>query len=324
MRRISYAEFLARENEVATAAAASPGVSAFCSGPVWLQAAREVFGESIPEDQLLIVEEDRTWVILADRSNDGVYLPLEFYWLFANPLLGDPAKAWQLLTRVAQTFLRPGELICLGGVRRDGDLHQIVSSHTLSEKAPLGLIQEFPATDSLTINLIDGVDAWLTRRSRKFQKSLRQAHRPDDIEIEDARCHDPDALFERVLSIQRDTAKWAGGDDIFQIEPYPRFYKAIMEKLSLRRELRILFARRQDQDLGYIFGGILGTVYRGLQMSYRSSAQPWAIGNLLQVENLKRCAEENIQTYDFGMPAEYKLRWTDRTEKYSALLVRSY
>ncbi len=323
MRRLSYAEFLARDNEVAAAAAVTPGISVFCSGPVWLQAAREVFGESIPEDRLLIVEEDGAWVILADRAHDGVYLPLEFYWLFANPLLGDPAKSWHLLARVARTYLHQGELICLGGVRRGGDLHQIASSHTLSKVAPLCLIREFPATDCLEIDLRDGVTAWLARRSRKFQKSLRQAHRPDDIEIEDARSHNPVALFERILSIQRDTEKWAGGDDIFQMEPYPRFYKAMLEKLSLRQELRILFARRQDQDLGYIFGGILGTVYRGLQMSYRSSAQPWAIGNLLQIENLKRCADENIQTYDFGMPAEYKLRWTDRTEEYTALLIGS-
>lgn len=321
MRRLSYAEFRAREDEVAAAAALTPGVSTFCSGPVWLQAAREVFGETIPEDRLLIVEEEGAWVILADRSSDGVYLPLEFYWLFANPLLGDPAKAWQLLTHVARKYLCQGELICLGGVRRGGDLHQIVSSKTLSKEAPLCLIREFTATDCLEIDLRGGVDAWLSRRSRKFQKSLRQVHRPDDIEIEDARCHDPIMLFERILSIQRDTAKWEGGDDIFQIEPYPRFYRAIMEKLSLRQELRILIARRQGQDLGYIFGGILGKVYRGLQMSYRSSARPWAIGNLLQLENLKRCASENIQTYDFGMPAEYKLRWADRTENYSGVLL---
>jgi Acetyltransferase (GNAT) domain len=321
MRRLGYAEFLAREDEVAAAAAHTPEVSTFCSGPVWLQAAREVFGETIPEDQLLIVEEDGSWVILADRSNDGVYLPLEFYWLFANPLLGDPADTWPLLTRVARTYLGQGDLIALGGVRRNGDLHQIISSQASLDEAPLCLIREFPATDCLEIDLRGGVDEWLSRRSRKFQKSLRQAHRPDDIVIEDARCQDPRALFDRILSIQRDTAKWEGGDDIFQMEPYPRFYRSIMEKLSRREELRILFARRQGKDLGYIFGGVLGKVYRGLQMSYRSSARPWAIGNLLQVENLKRCYDEKIQTYDFGMPAEYKFRWADRTEEYSGLLI---
>jgi hypothetical protein len=321
MQRLSYAEFRSRDTEVAAASARTPGISSFCSGPVWLQAAREVFGEEIPEERLLIVEEDGEWVILADRSDDGVYLPFEFYWLFANPLLGDPSRAWRLLTRVARTHLSAGNVICLGGVRRDGALHQIVSRSTMLEDSTLRFIREFPSTDCMGIDLREGFDAWLARRSRKFQKSLRQTHRPDDIVIEDARGHDPAALFERIIAIQRDTAKWAGGDDIFQMEPYPRFYQTIMERLSQRRELRVLFARRENEDLGYIFGGILGTVYRGLQMSYRESARRWAIGNFLQIENLKSCSVEGIQTYDFGMPAEYKLRWADRTDEYVALVL---
>lgn len=77
----------------------------------------------------------------------------------------------------------------------------------------------------------------------------------------------------------------------------------------------MLVARREGVDLAHIFGGVAGGTYRGLQMSYRDSVRDLALGNRLQIENLRRCADEGIVTYDLGMHAPYKERWTDRWEK---------
>jgi hypothetical protein len=45
------------------------------------------------------------------------------------------------------------------------------------------------------------------------------------------------------------------------------------------------------------------------------------LGNILQVENLRRRAEEGIKKYDLGMYSEYKERWVDRHDEYCGVFM---
>ena len=85
--------------------------------------------------------------------------------------------------------------------------------------------------------------------------------------------------------------------------------------------MRLLFAQRDGEDLAYIFGGVTGNTYRGLQMSYVEEARTLGLGNRLQLENLLRCSAEGITRYDLGMPSPYKERWADRQEVNTGIFV---
>jgi CelD/BcsL family acetyltransferase involved in cellulose biosynthesis len=175
--------------------------------------------------------------------------------------------------------------------------------------------RDYPGTDVMMIDLGDGLEAWLGRRSRKFRRTLRESlEEVPGLEILDLSGENPAVLFERLLAIQRRTYKWRQGTDIFQIPGYAAFYRQLLADLQAAGGLRVLVARRDGVDLAHIFGGVRGSVYRGLQMSYAEEARDLALGNRLQFENLGRCADEGIVTYDLGMHAPYKERWADRAE----------
>lgn len=79
---------------------------------------------------------------------------------------------------------------------------------------------------------------------------------------------------------------------------------------------RIMFARHEDRDIGFIFGGRTGAFYRGQQFSYNHAWKHWSIGNLLQVEQVRWLCEEGVERYDMGpLDADamrYKEHWTER------------
>ena len=78
---------------------------------------------------------------------------------------------------------------------------------------------------------------------------------------------------------------------------------------------RVMFARHEGQDIGFIFGGMLGPCYRGQQFSYDAAWKDLSIGNLLQVEQIRWLCEEGAVRYDMGTasgePMAYKLHWTE-------------
>ena len=83
----------------------------------------------------------------------------------------------------------------------------------------------------------------------------------------------------------------------------------MMPRLMRRRAARLIFATRDGEDLGFIFGGVRGPVYRGLQFSFRDSLSQLGLGNVLQYEAIKDLSEEGIARYDLGTDIEYKRRW---------------
>ena len=123
-------------------------------------------------------------------------------------------------------------------------------------------------------------------------------------------------IFRRILAIQQRTYKWQEGSDIFQGEDYVLFYRYLMETLSEVGRLRVMFAQQDGEDVAYILGGEFANQYRGLQMSYAESVRSSGIGNRLQLENIRRCAEAGMEAYDLGMHSEYKERWADRRDAY--------
>lgn len=316
MNRLTLAEFRVRAEEYAAAVAATPGVCEFCSGPLWQLAARaHLQSANATEEDTFIVERDGVWLLFAAQEPTGIHFSLEASWMFGCPLAGDPGAAVALLCDAAraegQTQGRHLAFF-IGGLAVDGPIHRAlqpmrsVSRHW----------REYPGMDVMQIDLGEGFDAWMERRSKKFRRSLRGLEAPvADLEILDLSKDAPDEIFGRILAIQQASYKWQEGTDIFQMPGYAAFYRELLEGLHSTGDLRVLMARRDGIDLAHIFGGVAGKTYRGLQMSYLEEARDLALGNRLQLENLRRCADDGITAYDLGMHAPYKERWADRWEK---------
>jgi CelD/BcsL family acetyltransferase involved in cellulose biosynthesis len=316
MNRLTLAEFRARAEEYAAAVAATPGVCEFCSGSLWQLAARaHLQSSNATEDDTFIIERDGAWLLFAAQEPAGIYFPLEASWMFGCPLAGDPNAAVALLRDAARA---EGQVqgrhlaFFIGGLVVDGPIHR-----ALQPLRPVSRHwREYPGMDVMQIDLGEGFEAWEERRSKKFRRSLRGlAETVPGLEILDLSKDDPDEIFARILAIQQATYKWQEGTDIFQMHGYAAFYRELLGGLHATGDLRVLMARRDSVDLAHIFGGVAGKTYRGLQMSYLEEARDLALGNRLQLENLRRCAQKGITTYDLGMHAPYKERWADRWEK---------
>ncbi len=316
MQRLTIEELRERSGEVAAAALRTPGLSAFCSGPIWQLAAHDFLHDAAGRCGHLIVEEAGNWLIFARRAGDGVCFPFESSWMFSSPALGDPERLAAMILDLPKHF--PGPIaLCLGGIRRDGPLHEAIRRI----KPLLARYREFAVTESMVIDLEEGVGGWLGRRSPKFRRNLRSADKEDGIEIVEAGAGSTDDLFTRILAIQQQTYKWREHSDIFQSPGHAAFYRSLLKGLLGEGRLRLLFARRGGEDLAYILGGAAGDTYRGLQMSYREEVRSLGLGNRLQLENLRRCAAGGIVRYDLGMHSLYKDRWADRREENTGIFL---
>ncbi|MDF1861285.1 MAG: GNAT family N-acetyltransferase [Verrucomicrobiales bacterium] len=312
MNRLSYEEFLAHGDEFDRAVSRTPEIARFCSSALWQKAAHDTMQQPEEGDEYFIFEEEGNWIVFAERGGRRIFYPLEAAWMFGSPLIGDPLDCLDLLRRATTECLDSPFGFCFGGIRKGGILHRAI----MARREECLQFEEFPATDCVGIDLSGGYDEWLARRSKKFRKSIRQLRLPEGVSIEDVSRESPGELFSRIEAVQRETYKWAEGIDIFQVETYRKFYRILLEELHDREDLRILFARREDSDLAYIFGGVQNTTYRGFQMSYIEEAKPLGIGNALQLRNLQLRADEGILHYDLGMHSPYKERWADRWDEY--------
>lgn len=318
MRRYRLEEFDAERARFDEAVARSPGLAHFCSSSLWQLAAHDrLLLPPLPTDEHLIVEDEGNWLLFAERAGNRVFYPFEAAWMFGCPLVGDPLRGIDLLRAAADQFLAGRVGFCFGGVPKDGTLHRAFRER----RNEFLRYEEFPATDCMMIDLSEGYEAWLSRRSQKFRKSIRQLRPGGEAVMVEAGEEDPDRLFERILLIQEQTYKRREGSDIFLGEEYAPFYRRLLHELQAAGNLRLLFAQRGGVDLAYIFGGVIGRTYRGFQMSYIEAERKSGLGNALQIANLKARANEGITTYDLGMHAEYKERWADRREDFTGIFL---
>ena len=78
---------------------------------------------------------------------------------------------------------------------------------------------------------------------------------------------EPEDLYQRILKIESHSWKGLAGEG-YDSGPGADFYRDIVNRLSLRNGLRAIFAQREGQDVGFVFGGVTQGQYRGLQLSF--------------------------------------------------------
>ena len=262
------------------------------------------------------------------RYNDGTRLlhPLEAMWALASPLAGgNPAELVELLAS-SLTDDDSWDIALVSGIGvGDGSALWRKLVPELSRRFSLS---RGPAMRRYIAGLASGVDGFLANRSTGFRKNLRKAEKRARgaglrIELADnVEAREVDASFDRLLAIERKSWKGQRGVGI-DGDPMGSFYREMNRRLVERGARRLLFATLDGADVAYIFGGLFGDTYRGLQFSFDHRYADLSLGNLCQLEQIRRLCDEGVPNYDLGTEVRYKKRWGDRVFTTSSLFVQS-
>lgn len=302
----------------ATTAQADP----FCCSPAWQLTFRQTF---TADNRLFFLAAPAGLALFTEfrAGPDRIFLaPPENGWLFGSPVLGpDGGEVLAAcLTAFDAAYVPTFPHIILSGIRPGGTFAAML----LQRFGDAFAFFRHDVSVQCAASLAGGLDGYLSRRSANHRAKLRKAARKAaGSGVTFTRClprsaEAADALYARMLAVE--AKSWKGIGHCGMTEPPAReFYAALVQRLAREGRLRIVMARQHDEDIGFIFGGLCGTVYRGQQFSYAATAQRLSLGNLLQLETLRWLCEEGVQRYDMGPVTgprmEYKRHWTEENHE---------
>lgn len=297
------------------ATSATSAIDRFCSSLDWILPAHEAF---IPDHPLHLRQFGDGFATLARGFNPriGRYLqPLEASWCLASPFVGGDTDALiDAFAHECSVRLVDWDLLYLSGIPPDGAMmRRIVRAFGREHQIGLG-----HRTRRFVAALDGGVDGYLARRSAKFRAALRRARRLADADgvtyevVRDVADADVPALYERILKIEE--RSWKGRADTGILDGgMNTFYRLMLPRLARRGALRVVFARRDEHDIAFVFGGLFDRDYRGLQLSYDHNFRHLSPGNLVQLRMIEALIEDQIASYDLGSELDYKPRWAEQT-----------
>jgi hypothetical protein len=243
-------------------------------------------------------------------------VPLEFAWRLACPFVGaDPSAAVDLLGAAVESPESAVDALVLSGFVAEGPAF---SSLRRFAQAAGWSFDTLELDGRYVADLSGGVDAFMGRRSAGFRANTRRERRlaaRDGVTYEALSIFDSDAslmsAWTRIQAIERRSWKGREGHGI-DADPMRGFYRDMTRRLARRGALRVVFARRADQDIAYVFGGVFAGTYRGLQVSFDDAFRPLAPGVLVHLEMIERLCAEGVIAYDLGSEMPYKARWGER------------
>jgi len=322
----SAAELDGPESPWNRAAASADQGDPFSCRTEWQLSLQEAY---FPRRPLHLRQDATSLVALAERRHPElgpVLEPLDCLFLFGSALLG-PDAGRLLEDLLAERDAEGGEPVqlLLGGLVPGGPHRDFV----LRRLARRGEIFRVKTVTVCSGSLAGGLDGYLGRRSALQRKRLRQAARRARargvlFERSSPRSDaEADATFARILAVEE--TSWKGlarrgiGDRRSRL-----FYGAMLRRLARAGAGRVMFARADERDVGFIFGGLAGDRYRGQQFSYAEDFADCSLGNLLQQEQIAWLAEDGIRIYDMGPLMAYKHHWTELRTTMEALWLRPW
>lgn len=273
------------------------GVDRFCSSSDWVLAARDAWAPGAPT---LLARGAHGYALFLRRTEpNGARLLTGFdtEWGFASPLVGHDGVAKELAAAIEG---EPWHAILLPGLVPGARLMRAVVATFRRHDVRMG-----PALTRWVASLDGGLDGYLSRRDGKLRSNARRAAkraRAEGISFERG------GTLARAAAVERRSWKGRAGTGIL-VPEMRAFYGALLARLGDRA--RMLFARKDGEDVGYIMGGVRDGTYRGFQFSYDERFAHVSLGGLLQVEQIAALAEEGVGTYDMGIDLPYKRRWAD-------------
>lgn len=296
----------------------------FCCRTEWQLSFHECFA---PERQLLIASSDDSIITFArhaETAHGPLIEPVEASWLFGCPLLGPDAVP--LLQQLLASH--PGTPVVLSGIDLEGDQIRLLAATFAGHYDLVHVASEI----ACRAELHGGFDGYMSRRSAKHRRSVRSSQRRArergvTFERYNARTSDEvDAVYARIIAIEE--RSWKGIDHCGMNKPPSlQFYAAMLTRMAAQASSRVIFARHDDRDIGFIFGGLCdgeanGSIYRGQQFSFDDEWRSSSIGGILQLEQLHWLCEEGVARYDMGPAMAYKHHWTETQLRFDAIALR--
>jgi len=290
MNALTPEEFEHEAGDYDAAVRATEGIDRFCSSHEWVLAAREAWAPDAPS---LLARGARGYAAFVRR--ESMLMGLDTEWGFACPLVGDVVE--EFATAVERETWRA---ILLPGVVPGSTLMRAVVAAFAHHEMRLG-----PTLRRHVASLEGGLDGYLARRGSKLRENLRRAaRRAKALGL----TFEAGGTLERAVAVERRSWKGAAGTGIL-VPEMRAFYELLVARLGPRA--RLLFARRDGEDVGYILGGVRDGCYRGFQFSYDQRMRHVSLGALLQLEQIRALAAEGVLVYDMGIDLPYKRRWAD-------------
>lgn len=248
-----------------------------------------------------------------DRRLGPLLEPVEAHWFFGCPLLGPHAVELLAALLAEPGQARAAPTVLVSGILRRGGLRRRLAALCRGRLRAV----ELEPTILCCASLAGGFDGFLSRRSGGLRRNTRQAaRRAADAGVYFERHvprgdADADAVYARMLAVEE--RSWKGIGRCGMAEPPARqFYGVLLRRLARSGAGRVAFARRDGDDIGFVFGGLADRVYRGQQFSYVEDWHHASIGNLLQLEQVRWLCEEGATRYDMGPSMDYKRHWTEQ------------
>jgi hypothetical protein len=291
--------------------------------PIWQLAFHEAFS---PKRRVLVESASGSVLCLAEKvfSPSDVYLtPIEPHWFFGCPLLGKNAVDLLLgaMEFISAEYAPYFPKILLSGIRPKS----LLAGRLLKAFGKGFAISLHSGGVQCGASLKDGIDGYLSRRTGNFRSKLKKARKraaESGVSFERVlprTLEDASAVYLRMLAVE--AASWKGMHGCGMAEsPAKELYEAVIRRLSEHALGRVIMARYEGRDIGYIFGGLAGKVYRGQQFSYDDDWKAFSIGNLMQFEQISWLCEEGTARYDMGpivgRGMSYKAHWTEKRMPY--------
>ncbi|MDR2744215.1 MAG: GNAT family N-acetyltransferase [Desulfovibrio sp.] len=295
-------------------------VDPFCCSPAWQLSFHDAFS---PNRRLFIEESTDSALIFAEKifARGEIFLtPIEPHWFFGCPLLGSHSVAMlsAAMEWLSKQYAPLFPKIVISGIRPKGQLYRRLL-FTLGEHFDFHL---YSTGVQCAASLAGGMEGFLSRRSANHRQKLKKKSRwasNEGIYFEryiPSSASEAKAIYSRMITVE--LSSWKGIGHCGMAEPPSRqFYDCMLRRLSASRQARIIFARHEDRDIGFIFGGKAGNIYRGQQFSYADNWKAFSIGNLMQIEQIRWLCEEGAKRYDMGplvgLRMGYKTHWTEKT-----------
>ncbi|MBT5818311.1 MAG: GNAT family N-acetyltransferase [Proteobacteria bacterium] len=246
--------------------------------------------------------------------------PPENMWFFGCNVLGRNGAEFlsNSLPDIERQFASQSLAITVSGLSPTGRLRRDLQRYF---KADFEIVEMGGRARGVqcAASLEGGWDGYLSRRSSNTRRNIRkQLRRVDEAGVAYERhCPIPleaDHLFDRMLAVELQSWKGIAGRGMEQ-PGVADFYRLMLRELSETADARVIMARFEDQDIGFIFGGMIGSIYRGQQFSFVDDWAAGSIGNTLQAEQISWLCEEGSTRYDLGplrrRRMEYKTHWTE-------------
>jgi len=298
----------------------------FCCRTEWQLSFHEAFA---PHRETYVAAQNGSVISFAlhkQANANPLIEPIEASWLFGCPLLGPDAL--EMLADMLEA--EPHATVLLSGM----DVNSALTRELVAAFGSRYDVLHVASETACRASLHGGLDSYLSRRSAKHRRGVRNAQRRASERGVYFQRHCPsnpteaDQAYDRILAIENSSWKGLKRRGINK-PPSRQFYSLMLRRMAKSSCGRVMFACHDGQDIGYIFGGLCGpgtegNVYRGQQFSFANDWRTASLGNLLQLEQLRWLCEEHVARYDMGPVMDYKHHWTESLARIDAIALRPH